>query len=628
VRRALLALCWLAAACHEEPAQGPLRCATTAQCPGGYHCAPDGFCRGDRTCDGDGDCCLGELCDAQRCRPRQTCNKNAPCADPGTTCSANLCVPAACGEDGACKGDRKCIFGRCLHGLPCGGHCPAGQACARNVDRCVPVPVPPSCAAGSLAVLSHDDDLLTEGCTQRSWASECRLLPPLPEGERGLPLVPVLASGTLWLAAYDQTYGDVVVARHAPGPPFSRQALYVLTGLPKDATVVSDPKGPRGGVAEPGPDRGTVLDAAADAKGRLWVVYRDATADGIGIVHSNLDGSGGEHAIAQGQGLGTALALALLPDGRPAVLSFQPMRSGPGGASGAAGPARLDLRVAQVPVPQKAGDWKLVPLLQQAPVPIALPCQGTCTAGEVCAADGKGAACAKPGGTCQTCLPMQTCVQGTCKNLVAGPAPTDGLPQGRGAWLDLALAGDGSLLVAAYDAVAGDLHMARGKPEGPFTWTPVPTKVANSKDFGRFVRIIEAKPGEAWMACEDSEKGRLLLLRQQGAAWIADVIDDGKRQDGLHRVGADVAFAVAPTGAALFAYQDTRRGDLLAARVAKAGQAPVRSVLAAADTHGFSAGVVLSGSKAWIVGATRVQVDGDGALRTFPEIKDFVWGGE
>jgi hypothetical protein len=54
----------------------------------------------------------------------------------------------------------------------------------------------------------------------------------------------------------------------------------------------------------------------------------------------------------------------------------------------------------------------------------------------------------------------------------------------------------------------------------------------------------------------------------------------------------------------------------------------VRSVLAAADTHGFSAGVVLSGSKAWIVGATRVQVDGDGALRTFPEIKDFVWGGE
>ena len=576
----LLAFAWPAVAafagCNAPPGPAP-SCATTSDCPSGTHCSPAGVCSGDVACLTDPDCCLGETCEHQKCRPRQMCSPGQGCGDPGKSCEAGLCVPKTCINDAACGEGRTCLWGRCAAGLPCGGACGVGQACSILVDHCVALSGSPSaCPSGRLRVLSNDADLLTEGCSTRPQQTTCRLLPPVVEGEVGLPGVLLHTGNSLTHLAYDRTYGDLLATTYSAAPPFDVISSRTIVGLPEPGVVLGDPDGPRLGILAPGPDKGEAFDAAVLTDGAVAVAFRDKDTDELRFLRYSADGGPWpDHVIAKEPGAGTTLALALLPSGAPVVAAFTPARSDP------TAPSQLRLYAAKSLTPQTASDWQVLQVASDT-VPAPLP------------------------------------------------SPFRDVPAGRGAWLDLAVGGDGAIALAAYSATAGDLVLYRGTLTQGLTGKLVNRQQipSGSSDFGRFVSLALRQDGLAWMACEDTAGGRLLLVREVGADFQVDVLDDGRRDDGLHRVGADAALMVHSSGGAMVAYQDTRVGDLLWVRVSKAGATPERQTLATQALAGFSPTIVALGSKAWALASTTVQVTPKGEAKSAVRVQGLVWSGE
>ncbi len=515
------------------------------------------------------------------------------------------------------------MWSRCAAKLPCEGHCDANAACSLLVDRCVPLSQPlPHCDAGALRVLSNDAELLHEHCAEKAQQSECRAWPPVPEGDYGTPQVALMAGKTLAVVAYDETYGDVVLAEHDATPPFVRRHLATLSGAP-DGPIVGAPSGPRGGVLEAGADRGSALDAVADAIGTLHIVFADRTANELRYLRRTTDGKLQEHAIAQGKGLGTAVAMARTPSGFPVVLAFLPIEGDK--------PSKLLLYSAKVALPTQAADWQVKLLdAETPPPPQPPPCQNKCKANEQCAQLDKVTQCVIPQADCVTCLPAQVCHNKLCVALVLPPPPLAVLPQGRGAWLDMAIAANGELLAAAYSPGMGNLQLYRGPLNGAIVSTAVlPAALPKkSKDFGRFVSVIEGTLGQLWAAFEDSQHGTVLLLRNDGVKLQVELIDGGTRADGQHRVGADVALARHPAGGALLAYQDTRRADLWTAHQSKSLAPPVLQALETANAAGFSAQVTQLGNKAWVVSATSLRIEPSGRVRRSVVLREFVWAGE
>ncbi|MBM4342451.1 MAG: hypothetical protein FJ100_03620 [Deltaproteobacteria bacterium] len=617
-----------AGACGEADPVTRLACATHSQCPSGWHCAPDGICRADQPCTDDDHCCIAERCLAGHCRPRQACSSSVGCLDPDDICTHGMCAARPCDGRGSppCGKGRSCLWGRCFAATPCGGWCAAGQACAAILDKCVAAPGA-ACPTGELAVVGNETERMPEGCAAHPAQIVCRALPPLPAGDRGMPGQLLALPGELVHASYDRTYGDVVLARHLAAPPFGLKSLRAVAGLPADAPVVGDPAGPRQGIAAPGPDFGRRLAALARKGGDIDLAFRDDTGDGVRFARvSGPSAAVASHVVAAGNGIGESLALALAPGGEPVVVAFSPE------APQASPPrsAKVFVFAAKTATPTASGDWVATELDgETVPTPPA-PCGGNCPAGQACVAGPAGnAACATIGPGCKGCLPGQVCVAGSCAQVHVPTPPLDRGPRGRGASLDLRLLTDGTLAVAAYSAHAGDLHTYR-RVAGNWQKAPVPrTSVAGGpKDFGRFVKIVPGDAGALWLACEDGEHGRLLVIRQTDKGWQGDVVDDGARPDGLHRVGADVAAVRHPFGGLLIAHQDTRRADLLLQRVPKPGVVGGRAVAEATDMAGFSPDLVQLGTKAWVLSAATLRLGADGRLQTAVSFRDLVWNGD
>lgn len=612
----------LSSGCSDPDPPPDLPCNGPSQCPSGFHCGPASVCVGDVLCSSDSQCCLGERCEGGVCRPRQACTAAAQCLDPATVCVHGICAPAACSAGQPCPGGRSCVWGLCTAATPCGGLCPAGQACAARLDRCVPAPTV-ACAAGELAVLTNEVALMPEGCAAVPPQVSCQALPPLPEGDRAPPGVLLARPGELVHIAYDRTYGDVVLARYGSAPPFLRKSLVVLSGLPADAPIVAALDGPRGGVAEPGPDRGSSLAAVAGNSSAIHVAMRDDTADALHYARLDAKGAVVDHKVAQGPGLGARVAIALSAAGQPVILAFSPA------APNAVPPraSRLTAYAAKSGAPAVAADWVASEVDSEAVSSAQPPCGGPCPGGQVCALDPQGKSACTPVTTgCSPCLLGQVCAGGQCRSEAVPPPALDPELQGRGVSLDLRLLPTGQMLAAAYSSGAHNLAIYHSSGA---SWlrTAVPP-LAGSSDAGRFVKIAEGGDGQVWLAGEDSQRGRLAWWRLQGTTWQSGVWDDGHRSDGHHRVGADVAVARHPFGSLLVAHQDTRRADLLIQRGIQAGKNGLSSPLVTFGAAGFSPSIAPVGSKAWVVASFAAVLEPSGTLRHQVDLREVIWGGE
>ena len=105
-----------------------------------------------------------------------------------------------------------------------------------------------------------------------------------------------------------------------------------------------------------------------------------------------------------------------------------------------------------------------------------------------------------------------------------------------------------------------------------------------------------------------------LVLGRAGASGVTwQVLDDGVRPDGRHRVGADAKLVGAAKGDWWVAYQDSRRGDWWLARATPAGKV-TRQLLADAGSAGWSSSAVVWGGAGWLWSSTTRNLTPAGSL--------------
>lgn len=589
--RWLACWCWLVTAlagCAQPGTDPAVRCATTSQCASGFHCSAEGQCVGDVRCTADADCCLAEACEAGVCRPRVACSASVPCLNPNLRCEAGLCLPAPCSTSAPCATGATCLWGHCQPEVPCGGYCPGKSACASLLGRCIAIPAGvTTCAAGTLAVVDNEAVLMREGCGSQVPATTCRALPDLPAQEQSVPAFTLAGQTGGWTVARDDRYGDVVLwpstdTGQVAAPPI------VLAGLPAAAPVVGQVSGPRGGVAEPGPDVGRVLAAARGPGDVLHVAAQDATSNGV--VHVSWQSGtapvatalplapSGSAVAATKASVGTALAMATSPLGLPGIAVVTPPTAGTSGS--------LTWWQASSARPSSNSAWTSQLVAQALPVPPASTCAAPCLGASVCAMVDAKPACVPPTADCTFCLPGEVCSQQVCRQKILPPPPLRTKHQAPGRHVAALWRGNGEVAVAAWDA--DQLTLWRRLPGD--VWTAQTLEAAavpgGSASFGAFVTLAEAG-GILYLACQDHARGRLLLIQWQAGVWSVEVADSGDRADGHHDVGADPALVVDAAGSIWLAYQDSRTADLLLWHRPTGGSA-VQAVLDSSGASGFS----------------------------------------
>lgn len=554
---------------------GQPQCNLDTRCEDGYDFRFGGCVLGG--CADDTECCPGTRCrlDLNLCFPilldsEYACETSSDCQDPAQRCIAttigerdpiNTCVYELCAGDAECGFGRACYEGRCVASAPCGGSCPEGTACDVITGRCASFPAKSrgcdaACGEAQLKVFTDPPSMNGERCC--ALECECAGLPPIVPTRFGRDSRVVFTSDEVLVSAYDSQYGDLVLARYKADGGFSR--LDYVDGVPAGGAVVADPRGARGGIAEPGPNVGTHTSIAADAAGLARIAYHDEDGRSLKVALEQPDGSFTSHFVDGGDGearMGQFTDIVVDASGIITVSYFAhnaALAGFPGTSSG------IKIARSRTPVPASAGDWDLF-------VVDARPVVDAAAAG----------------------LP---------------PESVD-VPRGRGLYTTITLDGP-TAVVAYYDAVDGDLRAAvldgttlsppvivdgdgqggrRGGDVGRF---PTVARVGNNltlvyEDFGRHeVRAWEGAAAEL------------------GTAGTYSLVDRGQdpTRSGKQFVGAGARLARG-ADSAIVVYQDASQNDLKLATFD--GTAWVPGALITEGAHGYYSDVAIGAGKLFIV---------------------------
>ena len=619
-------------ACTDTRTAPPLACDGHDQCPDGFLCGPDGTCVVATTCETDATCCPGAECFHGWCRPTSRCGAGLPAAQGGTV-PANVadcpgvgdvcedqggvsrCVPKPCQDDTDCPADARCFAGRCLDTLPCDGACGPDAGCHVPSGRCVAAPACAdlACPAGQVAVVGEADLITPYACTDPTLPCVCEALPAVPLGTPGFDAQLAATEDTPTALSYDPVYGDLVRSRLAlDGTVLEHEAV---DGVP-DGPVVGAVDGARGGVAEPGPDRGQrpAVAVGRDSAGQqvVDVLYRDADTKGVRFMR--LDGA-----------TGAVRARAALPvqgdAGRFSCLTHDPHDGSPVGLVFVARDAQD--RVSQLMRVRAAGrddatldavGWA-VSVLRETPLPARseAPCDDACGPLELCVL-APPAGGGEPAPTCvsglegwscpEGCGPHEVCAHlpadgagadaapaeggagggglldpGTCVPRIYRRSRADRLPFGAGLFVTCAAspaAAGGGLTAAWYDADHGALW-AEDTPWGAGNAALVDGDLApaGATDVGRHARLVVAPGGRQAIAYQDTVAGALKLAERAGPGlgggpWEISTVLSGQTASGAYDLGAWPALAFDRVGDAAnpgltVAFADTTRGNILLA---------------------------------------------------------------
>jgi len=350
----------------------------------------------------------------------------------------------------------------------------------------------------------------------------CGCSDDLPPGRIGPYSDVAIGGGQIWVSAYAQSYGDLVVAKVEPGR-VPHESWEWVDGVP-DVTPTIPNSMIRGGIDAKGPDVGMYTSIAVSADGTPSVTYFDRETGSLKFaqkvggswqIHTVQSGTGptigefGEHA-----GMYTSLTLRS-DDGRPGVAYLAHVRD--------ADSARAEVRyaAAQTPTPTSPDDWQFW-VVDTAPLP-----------------------------------------------------PDDGiypLPEGLGLFIDSARLPDQAPVVVYYDRGAGDLKLARFNPASGEFAAPVLLD-GGSTDAGWSPSVAVDAEGVVHVAYVGSTRDDLMYVTDRAGA-APEIVDDGYRivgttTDGLpkpefHFVGDDASLVIAG-GTPMVAYQDATTQELLLA---------------------------------------------------------------
>lgn len=581
---------------------GSRTCATDDDCPERNVCHKDrttgiACCqRSFRKCADDSQCCPGQTCTDSRCIDSfDECSSNADCGEtPDHVCKewtdpmlgkSMRCTFEPCGANGACPEGQACFAHFCVVNPPCGGSCPSGTACvpqAKGGGRCHPYgtrcdlkPKP-----GYLVVFTKPDNVF-DICAMADVACEYQELPPLPSLDLGRHASGAVAADKIEVAMYDGFYGDLVVSEYDLAGKKLKSSW--VDGVPASGTLTGGPNGPRGGIAEPGPNVGKYTSTAAKADGTVYVAYYDQTNGDLRFAERTPAGTWSSHKVdGTAADVGLYASLVVDPGGKPAIAYF--MRAGtedptvscalePGAPKALL--TGVKLARSRVEHPKSDADWavEMVDCASRPPP----PCWG-CEAGgaKVCVEDAiavsktacKDAAtgCAPACATSELCVAGNTCLPKGNKIELAD------VPWGKGLFPSLAFKGT-SPVVAYYDRNKGNLVAAQ---QTGTTWD---RKLLDGEDatgdtgnVGLFPSLAIEGSGNYAIAYHDFTRrglriysgATLVPLANQKNPPASNFVDKGisdAKLDGPAWVGADASLIF--TSAGLYVgYQNSTAGDL------------------------------------------------------------------
>lgn len=392
----------------------------------------------------------------------------------------------------------------------------------------------PGCSCGDPGAKSCEvaadcgPDFCPEGELPFCIDNTCVCSDDIPAGRVGpYSDVAVGGDGSIWVSAYAQTYGDLVVARVEPGR-VPNEAWEWVDGVPDGPVIVPDSQ-IRRGIDASGLDVGMYTSIAVNASGSPMVTYFDretsslkyaAKVNDVWQIHTIQQGTGknlGE--LGELTGMYSSLTLRT-DDGRPGVAFLAHVMDASGGR------AEVRYAAAQTANPTGPGDWQLW-VVDSAPLPPDDP-----------------------------------------ENPNIYP-----LPEGLGLFVDSARLPDQAPVVAYYDRTNGDLKVSRFNPQtGQFAAPRVLD--GTNVDAGWSPSIAVDAQGVVHVAYVGSTKDDLKYVTDAVDA-VPEVVDDGYRIvgttiDGLpkpefHFVGEDASLVLANGTLPMIAYQDATTQELLLA---------------------------------------------------------------
>ena len=382
------------------------------------------------------------------------------------------------------------------------------------------------------------------------------------------------ADGAIWVSAYHQSYGDLVVAHPTADGRIPDTSWEWVDGVP-DGPVVVPGSMIRGGIAENGPDVGMYTSIGVSPDGTPVVTYYDVDTGSLKFA-ARVGGVWQNHVVDPGTGsLGESGALVGMytsltlrsDDGRPGVAYLAHVAD----ASGAR--AEVRFAAAQTPFPTSPGDWQTW-VVDTAPLPAVDP-----------------------------------------NNPDVYP-----LPGGLGLFVDAARLPNQAPVVSYYDRSNGQLKVAKFDPAiGQFAAPAVLDGASTSVDAGWSPSVAVDPQGVVHVAYVNASHDNLQAITDASGA-SAEIVDDGYRVvgvsvDGLpkpefHFVGDDAGLVLANGGTLpMIAYQDSTTEQLELATKQQDGTWKRTDIAGATDpypgAYGFFAAAAVTSSNivmsTWVI---------------------------
>ena len=433
----------------------------------------------------------------------------------------------------------------------CHKHSPGGGDCGDATDIPLVCQEPaPQCEVWE-DLVGTEPMTLDEDCNPVPVPCECQVTNAAEPGDYGRYLSIAAKDGTLLVACYSDTWGDLDVIRKTedgfePEP---------VDGVPWDGPVQADPNGFRKGIMLKGDDVGKFTAMALGGDGQARITYVDVDRGALKFAQ----GSPGNWTVSDlyvpttDQERVWYSTILLDEADLPAVLFMvNGLDNGDGTFSG-----KLMMAQASGANPASPDDWSLTEVDST-----QIPCAGLCPAGQVCPADTW--TCQEEDSSCDpACAQGQICEAGTCADEVVAPTWTEH-PEGTGLFVQAARLSDGRIVAAYYDRTQGLLRMG---VEDAGTWTVQTIDGDQYSDTGLYVSLAVGSDDSIHLAYHDAVADALVYQALDASfnQLAREVADDGKRDDGHHVVGLDTVILLGDDGTVRILEQDGTDADLLVA---------------------------------------------------------------
>lgn len=406
----------------------------------------------------------------------------------------------------------------------------------------------------------------------------------------------VVRNGTLYISAYDSTFGDLAFAEVKS--PTDKLVWMPVDGLPSGDPQSTDGKSYRGGYVDAGDDVGKFTSLGFTGQGTPLIAYQDVTNNAVKLARRDGDNKWSSTVIAdakEGAGVGSFAQLLVEADDTPVVAY---MVQGVVKMDGKA-VSQLVVARAKSKTPSGPADWTKKIVEEQ-----GIGCAGLCAADSACVyidplkKDKLQTVCKKVDKTCTpACKAGTACMAMKCVDAL-GPPPAE-LPQGTGLFARL-IADKGVAQLLFYNRVAGALKVASG-----MDWKLTTIEGGDGKsDLGRHIGAAIGSDGTVHIAFSTADSKLMYRAYKPGAMMMpkSELVDDGVRMGDSQSVGAGATLYL-DADKPVIAYQNSTSGTLELARRDMAGTGWTKKTLAGAAgiSRGYYPQAVNFGGKWWVL---------------------------